>query len=115
MADGTDIRSTAEANLLDGVQRGKERVSFPELGNDCCRDRQPVIAIGRRIDCSQGAFKESGWSVQTKSSDTAPMDGLILRAPNDAAIAVAKALKRWRQIRSVQANGDDKRLHFEEG
>lgn len=27
-------------------------MSFPELGNDCCRDWQSVIAIGRRIDCS---------------------------------------------------------------
>lgn len=39
-----------EADLLDGMERGKERVSFPELGNNCCRNWQPVIAIGRRGD-----------------------------------------------------------------
>ncbi|WP_210241227.1 hypothetical protein, partial [Mesorhizobium sp. B3-2-1] len=44
LSSSASYRATAEANLLDGMQRGKERVSFPELGNDCCRDRQPVIA-----------------------------------------------------------------------
>lgn len=63
-------RATAEADLLDGMQRRQECVSFPELGNDCCRDRQPVIAVGRRIDCSHkcGAAIVSRCSPETEVS-----------------------------------------------
>jgi len=52
------------------MQRRQECVSFPELGNDCCRDRQPVIAVGRRIDCSHksGAAIVSRCSPETEVS-----------------------------------------------
>lgn len=51
-SSSASYRATAAADFLDGMERGEERVSFPELGNDLCHDRQPVVAIGCRIDCS---------------------------------------------------------------
>lgn len=70
LSPSASYRATAEADLLDGMQRGQECVSFPELGNDCCRDRQPVIAMGRRVDCSHkgGATIVSRCSPETEVS-----------------------------------------------
>ena len=67
-------RAIAEADLLDGMERRKERVSFPELGNNCCRNWQPVIAIGRRVDCSHKGRTAiaSGGSPETEVSHQKP-------------------------------------------
>lgn len=49
-------------------------MSFPELGNNCCRNWQPVIAIGRRVDCSHKGRTAiaSGGSPETEVSHQKP-------------------------------------------